>query len=830
MRPALAAVLGLLLAAGPLAAQTPGAGRGAPPAAPAGNGEVKGTVVDLESGAAVARASVAVRTGTGAATTVVAGALAAANGTFRVQGLRAGAYTVRVTFLGFTPKVQQVTISAAAPVVDLGTIRLARAAVALGAVDVVERPDMVTIEPDRNTYRAKDVAPAATNASEVLEATPSVTVDADGKVSLRGNENVAVQINGRPAPISGAQLGAYLKSLPAGLLDRVEVVPNPSAKYDPEGMAGIINIVLKQNVDLGLSGGLTVGAASRDKYNASGNVGYQAGRLTTFANVGVFGDGRDVVGINDRLRYDAVKALLSATEQDIDGTNGFRGQNFGANVDYKLNARDVLSNALQLNHRDATDAARTDYSELDGSRTVTDRYLRPRDNDSRGTSIDYTSAFKRTFAPRTHELSAELRFNHSHDEDATALWRESIASDGARSGSPVQRETDNTDAVTKQLTAQLDYTRPLGKAKLETGYKGTTRWLDRDYLVLKDSLGDGQWTRSDLSNAFSFDERVQAAYGVVSRPIGKLEAQAGVRAEYASRDFSLAGERYPYHHTSFFPSGVLSWNLSGTSQAKVSYSRRIRRPGTQELNPFPTFFDVQNVFIGNPALNPEYTDAYELGYTRSGKFGSIQLSPFFRHTTNVIRFIINTDDVVDGREVTTISFKNLARSDSWGTDINGSLRFGKRFNGFAGGNVFKLVTDGGTTTSVAGTDAVTWSTRFNGTFDVTPTLSVQGFYMYRAPMKIEGGKFSAMQFTNVTLRRKLDGDHASVSLRVSDPFNTGHMRVQAGDETLTQITERSFGNRAAYLTFQWNYGQTPRVRQPKPEENQGGGQGGGFGG
>ena len=828
MRPALAAALGLLLAAGPLVAQTPGAGRGAPPSAPAGNGEVKGTVVDLESGAAVARASVAVRAGTGA--TVIAGALASANGTFRVQGLRAGAYTVRVTFLGFTPKVQQVTISAAAPVVDLGTIKLARAAIALGGVDVVERPDMVTIEPDRNTYRAKDVAPAATNASEVLEATPSVTVDADGKVSLRGNENVAVQINGRPAPISGAQLGAYLKSLPAGLLDRIEVVPNPSAKYDPEGMAGIINIVLKQNVDLGLSGGLTVGAANRDKYNASGNVGYQVGRLTTFANLGVFSDSRDVVGLNDRLRYDAAKALLSATEQDIDGDNGFKGQNFGANVDYKLNARDVLSNALQLNHRDATDAARADYSELDGSGTLTDRYLRPRDNDSRGTSVDYTSAFKRTFAPRTHELSAELRFNHSHDEDATALWRESIASDGARSGSPIQRETDNTDAVTKQLTAQLDYTRPLGKTKLETGYKGTGRWLDRDYVVMKDSLGDGQWLRSSLSNAFTFNEQVQAGYAVLSRPVGKLEAQAGLRAEYANRDFKLAAQSYPYDYVSFFPSGILNYNLTPSTQAKVSYSRRIRRPGTQELNPFPSFFDVQNVFIGNPALNPEYTDAYELGFTKSGKFGNLQLSPFYRHTTNVIRFIINTDDVVDGRSVTTISFKNLAVANSWGADVNGSLRLGKRFTGFAGGNVFKIVTEGGSTTSIAGTDAVTWMLRFNGTYDVTPTVSLQGFTLYRAPMKVEGGRMSAQKFTNFTVRKKLDGDKASVSLRVSDPFNTGKFRVEAGTSTLTQITERNFGNRAAYLTFQWNYGQQPRVRQPRPEDNGGGNQGPGFGG
>jgi outer membrane receptor protein involved in Fe transport len=265
-------------------------------------------------------------------------------------------------------------------------------------------------------------------------------------------------------------------------------------------------------------------------------------------------------------------------------------------------------------------------------------------------------------------------------------------------------------------------------------------------------------------------------------------------------------------------------------QAKVSYSRRIRRPGTQELNPFPTFFDVQNVFIGNPSLNPEYTDAYELGFTKSGKLGNLQLSPFYRHTSNVIRFIINTDDKVDGRDVTTISFKNLAVANSWGADINGSLRLGKRFTGFAGGNIFKIVTEGGSTTSIAGTDAVTWSARVNGTAEITPTLSLQAFHFYRAPMKVEGGRFSSMQFTNLTLKKKLDGDKASVSLRVSDPFSTGKFRVQAGTSTLTQITERNFGNRAAYLTFQWNYGQQPRVRQPQPQENGGQQGGGGFGG
>lgn len=585
MKSSLAAALGLLLAAGTLPAQAPARGpQGSPP--PAGNGEIKGTIVDLKSSAPVARASVSVRTKASGA--LVAGALAGPTGAFRVQGLRPGAYAVRITFLGFAPKMQDVAIAPDKPIVDLGTVQLSRVAVTLGSVEVVEEKAAVSIEPDRNSYRAKDLAPAATNASQVLEATPAVTVDADGKVSLRGNENVAIQINGRPAPISGAQLGAYLKSLPAGLLDRVEVVPNPSAKYDPEGMAGIINIQLKQNVDLGLSGGVTVGAANKDKYNTSGNVGYQVGKWTTFSNLGIFSDDRDVTGINDRLRYDDVNTLLSATNQDISGGNGFKGQNFGTNVDYKLNARDVFSNGISINHRKATDNSRADYSELDGSNTLLDRYLRPRDNESKGLNIDYTSALKRTIEPRKNEISAELRFNRSHDEDVTSIWRESESSSGVSAGTQIQRQRDNTDAVTKNLTGQVDYTRQLGSTKLESGVKSNARWLDRDYSVVKDSLGDENWVRSSLSNAFTFNEQVHAAYAVVSKALGKVDAQAGLRAEYANRDFALADKSYPYHYTSFFPSGVLSYNLTPSSQAKVSYSRRIRRPGTQELNPFPT--------------------------------------------------------------------------------------------------------------------------------------------------------------------------------------------------------------------------------------------------
>ena len=295
----------------PAAQQPPARPAGAPSGAPAGppvEGEIRGAVFEAQGATPVARASVAVRLRRDSS--LVTGAIAGAQGTFRIQGLRPGAYLLRVTSLGYAPRVFNVAISPTAPRVALDTIRLTKVAVSLSAMNVVEERGAVTMEADRNAYRAKDVAPAAANASDVLEAVPSVQVDADGKVSYRGNENVAVQINGRPSPIRGAQLASYLKTLPANVVEKVEVIPNPSAKYDPDGMAGILNIVLKQTVDLGLSGGFNASAANRDRYNASGNVGYQVGPWTTFTSAGYNTDERTIIGINDRERYRARRAAV----------------------------------------------------------------------------------------------------------------------------------------------------------------------------------------------------------------------------------------------------------------------------------------------------------------------------------------------------------------------------------------------------------------------------------------------------------------------------------------------------------------------------------------
>lgn len=806
-------VLAFLAAAGPVRAQNSPRPAPAPGQMPvAAPGEIRGTVVDAENNAPIASASVAVWSKADAA--LVAGAIVHQDGSFRIEGLRPGVYYLKLTMIGYANQTTpDLTITPASPRASLGTLRLTRAAVEVAGIEATAERQLI-IAPDRNSYRAKDVAPAAATASDVLDNVPAVSVDADGKVSLRGNENVVIQVNGRPTPIRGSQLAGYLRQMPANTIERIEVIPNPSAKQDPEGMAGIINIVMKQGVDLGTSGALTVLGATNDRYFVSGNLGRQSGPVKLFFTYGFNSDERQFTGANDRTRLQA-GTPSSYTFQDLGGQQGNSGHNVSANVDYELNKRDVLSTTLQVNRRNGDDGSLSAYTELDGSQVPTAQYNRLRRTDTDNWLADAALMFKRTITPQRHELSVEARFNHQDDADFTEHWRESVGT-AFRS----EAEINDIDALTKQFTAQVDYTRGLSdKTKLETGYKGNLRMLDRDYVVEKDPFGSGQYEPTDLSNALELDESVNAVYAVLSHSRKKFEYQAGLRAEYATRDFSLSttGENFPHDYTSLFPSGLINYKANDKTQIKLSYSRRIRRPGAQELNPFPSYFDLQNVFLGNPQLDPEYTDAIELGFQRSGQLGTLQISPFYRRTSDIIRVEINTADTLNGREVTSISFNNLDHSSSWGADLNGQFKLGKALSGLAAVNVFKMVTDGGSESSLQ-SNAVSWTFRTNGSLIVTPTTTLMANFFYRAPMNFEQGKFSRFTNANFSVRQKLSGDKLSATLRVSDPFKQNTFNVRVGDDNLIQLTDRSFNARGLHLMMQYNFGQAPRLRQRRQEE------------
>lgn len=809
------ALLALVVAGCPAAAlaQVPAQGppAGARPQAP--SGVIRGTVVDAASGGPVASASVGVWNAADSA--LVTGAVAGPDGVFRIEGLRPGSYYLRVGAMGYTAATPRVALTPQALQADLGQIRLATAAVALEGLEVRAERAAVALAPDRNTYTARDLAPAGGTATDVLRSVPAVEVDGEGKLSLRGNPNVAVQLNGRAAPMTGDQLAGFLQQLPANMVERVEVVPNPSAKYDPEGMAGIINIVMKQNTDLGLSGGVMASAGTGDRYNASGNLGYQSGPLTLFGSYGLNIDTRETNG------YNLLESLVSPNtfafqRQEILGTADVLGNVLNTSADLRLGKQSTLSSSLLFSDRAIELDTNNDYFRLNAQQDVFGRSRDITDNRGSDRTLDASLALRRTVEPQRNELSAEVRFNRADFWTRNLFTVDSLTVAGAVLGDQPELESTRMAAVNDNLTLQADYTRGLGsRTKLETGYKGSLRWLDNDYTLRSFSYPLDQWVRDANSNQFSYDDQVHAVYGVLSRNAGKVDLQAGLRVERATSDFVLGGgESYANDQTNFFPSGLASYNLSDTRQVKASYSRRIQRVSTQLLNPFAFHEDERNVIVGNPSLTPEFTHAFELGYQQSFPRGSLQVTPFFRRTEDVIRRTRTVDDL----GVSTSTFSNLATSDAYGTDVTGSLRLGDRFSGFGSFNVFQMETDGSNVSPDLDTSAFTWSARMNASYKVSPTLDVQGMYMYRAPMNVEQGRVSSFSMASLSARQKLRGDRSSLTLRIMDPFNTMRFNVVTDDGRFIQETNRQFGARAVFLGFNYNFGRPPRIRQPQPQQ------------
>ncbi len=792
------------------------------PAVPVGHSDVRGIIVDAAAAAPIARATIAIRGADDSA--LVAGAIATAQGTFRVQGLRPGRYRVRATAVGFAPGTQELTVTDATGRITLPAFALSHAAAALSGVQVEGQRAALEVASDRNVYRPQELAPAATSAVDVLDAVPAVQVDPDGAITLRGSPSVAVQINGRPAPIRGPQLTAYLKSLPARIVDKVEVIPNPSAKNDPDGMAGIINIVLKQTTGLGLSGGLTTTYGGTDRRTAAGNVGYQDGPWTTFLSYGYTADAHAPYGDTERALWGGQGQLLTQSDQNVFGDNRITGHNLSGTADYKVGPRDVLSTAIAAGWRSTAAQWTNAFTNAADATALPNAFARSRNGDAHGSTLDASTTLKHAFGaafnPRQpHEISAEVRVTRNRDLDVLDLYDAPLAAATSGTGR-TDVVANNGDLRQYAFTAQADYTHAYtARRKLEAGVKHDARRIDRDFRDAIDTAGTGSWMPGALGNTMRYTERVDAVYGVYSDGVGRFDLQAGLRGEQARRDLTLGGTGAPRDYGSLFPSASVVYNQSDATTLKLSYDRRINRPGAAELNPFPTYTDNQNVVFGNPRLTPEYVNAVEGGITHAGPLGMVELSPFYRNSTHDIRTVIDPSAVIDGREFTTISYRNLARNVSWGTDLNATRRFGSRVNVLAAGTLFRMITNDGANSSIS-SDARALIMRLNATAQVTQTLALQGGYFYRSPINVEGGRFLSTQAANFSVRQALPGGRGTLSLRAVDPFNTTRFLVQVAGDGVTQRSFRRQDVRALYLGYQYNFGRAPKVRVLRPEGQQ----------
>ena len=784
-------------------------------------GELRGQVVSAAGRFPVANAAIDVMLSAGVAS--VARAQAGADGAFRVQGLRAGRYRVHVRALGYAPRELPVTMSSNGPGVDLGAIALSAVAVEMQRVVVSERQRDVQLQPDRNTYVVRDMPTTrGGNALDVLRNVPSVDVDIDNVVSLRGNSGVVVQINGRPSPMKPAQLGNFLAQLPADMVDKIEVISNPSARDDPEGVAGIINIVLRKESDAGTSGGLTLSGGTTGRAEIGGNVGYQRGVITLYGSYGFLRDNRprsDSIYRENRYVAPTTFLLEQGRRTQIPLAHTLTGS-----AGYRLGQHSELSADLMYSTRTEAETNDILYRDLDAAQALTSM----NDRLSRGANHEFnfesTLGYKHAFAGERHQLTSELRMFRGREGGPSDFTARDLALDGTLRAISA-RETQVGYEHPDENAIKADYSRPLSRhLRMETGYKGS---LQRFHTTLDTRVLDA--TRATYlpdttrTSDFTYDQVVNAAYGMLNAPFGKLMLQGGVRVERATTQFHLTARNATYDnaYNSVFPSAIVAYNLDEVHQVKLSYSTRIRRPDDADLiDPTIHYQDPLNVSRGNPNLKPEYIRSLELGLQRSADRMTVQVTPFLRHTLDAVRSLRS----IDSAGVSTRTFANIATTDAYGTDATVALH-GGRLSGFAGASVFRQTSNASNLDSALSARTFGWTARTNASFRFSRTVDLQTLLFYQAPMTVEQGRNSARTRFSLAARQKLMNDQLSLTLRVIDPFDASHERSTTIDPRFSQVSDRRRADRGLLLNVNWSFGKSPKEHD-RDQNDQGGDSGG----
>ncbi len=802
--------IGLLLLASFSASAQPRAGQGGAPAA----GSISGVVVDGADDQGIATATVAVWSA--ADSSLVTGSISDAKGRFTVEQLRPGSYYLQVSFIGYaTRTIPNIAIVSGVQKVDAGHIGLTADTEMMDEVQVVAERNFVEVGIDRTVYNTKDqIVSAGGSASDVLQNIPSVEVDMEGQVSLRGNQNVAILINGRPSPVRGSALAGFLQGLPANSVERVEVIPNPSARYEPDGMAGILNIVLKKDVNRGLNGSASAGIASNEAYNTTASVNFARGAFNVFGNYGFRVDNRN--GNSALFRENRFRDPLTYLDQSELETRSSRSHVLNTTIDYSIDPLATISLTSLFSTRPERENEVMDFLTSGSDNLALDRFNRVALNEETDFSTDQTLAFRRVKDPSRDELVVEARFGiNTESEFGRFTEQDRLLPDLAL------RELQHNDVDSRQTSGslQIDYVKPFLGGKVETGYKGSLRGLNNAFFSeTLDEASSEFLPDLNLNNAFLYVDQIHAAYGTFGRDFGRLGFQGGIRLEQAFTQFDLetTNEQYENDYFSAFPSAFFTFKVTPTQTLKASYSKRINRPGTWQLNPFASTEDPLNRRVGNPYLRPEYVHAFEAGYTRFSPKTTMTVTPYFRRTVDEMRRWVTVDD----NGVATMTFENFDTSDSYGLETIGTLQVKGRFNAFAAFNAYQVVTDGSSVQADLSNKAFGWNTRINATFSILRSLDLQVSYFYRAPMNIENGRIGAFSMTNVALRQKLLGDRADLSLRMNDPFDQSGFSLQRGDDRFYVELDRRWQSRTALMTFTYNFGERQGPTQNRRRDNQ----------
>lgn len=799
MSVAVAAAIFPLLSAMSAAAQVPAGGtRTANPTA------IVGTVSDSAS-RPLAGAAVTIKQGESSA--IVTGALTDSKGKFRIEGLSTGKYRVHIGYIGFKANVQDIELSSSTLTANLGAVKLATDAIAVEGVTATALRSSMTVGVDRNIYSTKNM-PAASggNTTDLLRNVPELDVDVDGNVKLQGSQSIALHINGRPAPMRGEALKNFLAMLPANRVDRVEIVPNPSAKYDPEGIAGIVNIVLKGDMDLGFSGSVGVNLDSRGRHGSNVSLNYQKGRLTLFGNTAfnLNATTMHLLDLRKNLLVNPTTYFSNEVSNDMSGHFMF----FDGSAEYKLSKLNTAFASARLMSANNNMQGLQVNQIQDANRAPILWFDWNNDNSFSFGNDDASAGIRRVVKPQQNEATLELRYTGNAQNQNQNYIKEFLTTTGQQTSSPDEIGLTRANTDVGEFSAKIDVTRPLSSNyKVDVGVKGALRGTDYNNRLTR-TLESAASPFSSANSVYSYDENYQQAYLLANRQFGRLGVQLGARGEIAHTNFQLPnGQTYDNDYNNIFPSVNLSYTKNQQWSARFAYSKRLDRPQPNMLNPGQPSADSLNIFVGNPTLKPKYTHSFTTDLTHQTAWGMIKLSPYYRKTTNNWDFFKTVDD----RGVSTLSWQNTRSIQQYGSNITVSARAGTRANGFLSLNAYEFKRDatGFASLSDPTTGGFRWDINANAMGTVRKDLMVQAFVRYQAPQDMPQGKISSSVFSNLGLRQNILKGKGSLSLAIVDPFDKFKFKFETNDKTHQQLSENNIKIRSVRLAFNYNFGKPP---------------------
>lgn len=753
--------------------------------------------------------------------TLVGGTISNSKGFFKVDKLKPGFYKVKVEFIGFERFTTTAKVNPQTPSVNIGTVKLKPASTQLSEVSVKSEKPLVEFSLDKKVINVdKNIVTAGGSATDILRNTPSVSVDMDGNVSMRGSTNLTILVDGRPSMLSGTDKAAILEQIPANSIESIELITNPSAKYDPEGMAGIINIKTKNEKRNGTNGLITLNYGTWEKYGASLNLNRRTGKFNLYANYDYRNNDRNGNRNQDRSFY-RNDTLVSVYDIQSEQKSSSISHTFKGGLDYDLNPMNSLSltGTYRLGEHPGGDYNTNKiYNETN---TLIQDYKRDEISKEDNNSIDLALGYKKKFENKDRELTADLFYSSRYEDEDNDYIQENLL--------PVyitpSQKSENIGR-NSNLTFQTDYMHPLNeKSKFGAGLKYMMRTTDDDYKFQnQDTTLDIFVNDTNLSNRFKYTDQVYAAYATFSMEWKKFSFQAGLRAEqtYQLGDQLTMKEKFKNDYFSMFPSLHTSYSLPHENKLQISYSRRINRPSIHSMNPFVDASDPLTLHTGNPYLKPEYIDSYELGHIKDWKKFSLTSSIFYKQTNDVVsRFRI-----IDTTGIITVMPINVAQATSYGFDFIVSTQPVKFLRLSGDFSWFKTTLSGSNLETDLTNSIFSYNGKLNASIYLPKNFSVQLNCMFEGPSVQAQAIRKEFYTVDAGLRKDFKNKKLSLSFRISDIFNTMSFRIVTDDPSLKANMEFKRESRVAYftLTYRINEGVKQKDKNRNQEINNGGGE------